>query len=154
MIGFYFREVMEGTAQREGERFDRPFRFELDVTAPSIFGFVTTAVGEAHGTLRLDGLAKDVPAKGRMEISPIHRSTIRYVIDFKGDDGKAYRFDGSKTTTVRRHLIGWTTLPGVVYDDTGAVWGKALLRFSIPRELLPLARSIKLLPGKKRFSHA
>jgi hypothetical protein len=155
MIGFYFREIMEGTVQREGERFDRPFRFELDVTAPSLLGFATTAVGEAEGTVTLDGLAKDAKAKGRLELSPFHRQTIRYVLDFEGTDGKKYRFDGSKKTTVRRHLVGWTTLPGAIYDADGAEWGRASLRFSLPRHLPRLLRSIKLFPsGSRPLSHA
>jgi len=148
MIGFYFREIMEGTAQREGERFDRPFRFELDVTAPSVLGFATTAVGEAVGTVTLDGLAKDARATGRLELSPLLHQRIRYVLDFRGSDGKDYRFDGSKTTTVRRHIVGWTTLPGAVYDDHGAVWGKANLRFSLRRDLRRLLRSIELFRGR------
>ena len=146
LLGFYFREKMEGTVQRAGERFDRPFRFDFDVHAPSVLGFATTAVGECTGTVRIDGLAKDVPATGRLELSPVARKTIRYVFDFTGDDGKRYRFDGSKRTTWRRHIVGWTTLPGKLYDADGNVWGEALLRFSLARDLRKLLRSIKVGP--------
>lgn len=153
MIGFYFREVMEGVVQRDGERFDRPFRFEFDVTAPSVLAFATTAVGEASGTVRLDGLAKDAPAKGRLELSPLLGRSIRYVFDFTGTDGKTYRFDGAKTTTLRRHLVGWTTLPGAVYDEQGNVWGKAVLRFSMSRHLRGLLSSIRLHRGRPGVAH-
>jgi hypothetical protein len=146
LLGFYFRERMEGTVQRVGERFDRPFVFEFDVRAPSVLGFATTAVGEAVGHVRIDGLAKDVPAKGRLELSPLHRNSIRYVFDFAADDGKTYRFDGSKRTTLRRHLVGWTTLPGKVFDEDGAVWGDAVLRSSLRRQLLDLLRSVRVGP--------
>ena len=146
LLRFYFREKMEGTVQRAGERFDRPFRFEFDVHAPSVLGFATTAVGACTGTVRIDGLAKDVPASGRLELSPVAKKTIRYVFDFTGDDGKKYRFDGQKKTTLRRHLVGWTTLPGKVYDAEGAVWGDALLRFSLARDLRKLLRSFKVGP--------
>ena len=151
LLGFYFREKMEGTVQRAGERFDRPFRFDFDVHAPSVLGLSTTAVGECTGTVRIDGLAKDVPATGRLELSPVANKTIRYVFDFTADDGKKYRFDGAKKTTVRRHLVGWTTLPGKVYDESGAVWGDAVLRFSLRRDLRDLARSFRVGP---RASHA
>jgi hypothetical protein len=155
MVGFYFREVMEGTAQRAGERFDRPFRFELDVNAPSVLGFATITVGEAVGTLRLDGLAKNAEARGRIELSPMARHTIRYVLDFTGDDGKRYRFDGSKKTTLRRHLVGWTTLPGKVFDEDGNVWGDAKLRFDLKRDLRDLVKSVRFLPAKqRRAAHA
>jgi hypothetical protein len=143
-LGFTFHEKMEGTVVRAGERFDRPFRFEFDVRAPNVLGFVTTAVGEMEGTVRLDGLAKDAPARGHIEISPVHHNSIRYAFEFTGDDGKTYRFDGSKKTTVRRHLVGWTTLPGKVYAADGAVWGEAVLRFSLRRDLRDLLRSFKV----------
>jgi len=143
-LRFSFREKMEGTVQRAGETRARPFRFDLDVRAPSLLGFATTAVGLAEGTVRIEGLASDVPARGHLEISPLHRHLIRYVLEFQGDDGRAYRFDGQKDTSTRRHLIGWTTLPGQVYDADGAVWGEALLRFSLRRELGKLLRSVKV----------
>jgi hypothetical protein len=153
LLGFYFREKMEGTAQRTGERFDRSFRFDLDVHAPSVLRMATTAVAEAHGTLRIDGLARDVPATGRLELSPVARQTIRYVVDFTGDDGKSYRFDGSKSTTVRRHLVGWTTLPGKIYDESGQVWGDAELHFSLRRQLRKLIRSVRLGPRAASAGH-
>ncbi len=146
MIGFSFHEIMEGTVQRTGERFDRPFRFEFEVRAPSVLGFVTTAVGEAEGTVRIDGLAKNAPARGHLELSPIAQKSIRYVFDFTGDDGNKYSFDGSKRTTLRRHLVGWTTLPGKVFDAQGNVWGEALLRFHLRRDLQRLLRSVRLVP--------
>jgi hypothetical protein len=146
LLGFYFREKMAGTVVHAGERFDRPFRFDVDVRAPSVLGFASTAVGDAEGTLTIDGFAKNVPARGRLEISPLLRHTIRYVLDFAADDGQKYRFDGSKDTSVRRHLVGWTTLPGKVYDSEGNVWGEAFLRFSLRRDLRKLLRSVRVGP--------
>jgi hypothetical protein len=143
-VGFYFRERMDGTARRNTESRDRAFRFDLDVHATSVLGFATTAIGLARGTLHLDGLASDVPARGHLELSPWHRHLIRYVIEFKADDGRTYRFDGQKDTSPSRHLIGWTTLPGKVYDDEGRVWGEALLRFSLRRELARLVKSARV----------
>jgi hypothetical protein len=150
LLRFYFREKMEGSVQRTGERFDRAFRFDFDVHAPSLLGFATTAVGDCTGTVRIDGLARDVPARGRIELSPLHRRTVRYVFDFAGDDGKRYRFDGAKRVTLRRHLVGWTTLPGHVYDADGVVWGDALLRFSLRHELRNLLRSFVVGPKADR----
>jgi hypothetical protein len=42
--------------------------------------------------------------------------------------------------------VGWTTLPGKVYEADGQVWGEALLRFSLRRELLHLLRSVRVGP--------
>ena len=58
--------------------------------------------------------------------------------------------DGSKTTTWRRHIVGWTTLPGKVYDADGKVWGDALLRFSLARDLRKLLRSFTVGPRAER----
>lgn len=143
-LGFSFHERMKGTARRPGEERPRAFDFDLDVRAPSLLGFVTTAIGLAHGTLRLEGLATDVPAHGHMEISPLHRHVIRYVLEFQADDGRTYRFDGQKDTSTHRRLLGWTTLPGQILDDHGQVWGDALLRFSLRRELAKLLWSFKV----------
>lgn len=141
LLEFYFREKMEGTVQRPGERFDRSFRFDFDVHAPSVLGFVTTAIGRCAGHVHIDGLAKNAAATGRIELSPVRRQTVRYVFDFTGDDGARYRFDGSKRVTVRRHIVGWTTLPGHVFDAQGLVWGDCLLRFPLRRELRNLLGS-------------
>ncbi len=147
ILGFTFRERMEGGVQRVGERFDRAFRFDLDVKAPSLLGFATTAVGACSGRLHIDGFARDVVARGRIEISPWWRRRVRYVLDFEADDGQRYRFDGSKRLTLRRHLQAWTTLPGRVMDAEGRVWGDALLRFSLRRELRALLGSFAVGPG-------
>jgi hypothetical protein len=144
MLGFGFHEIMEGTVQREGENFDRPFRFEFDVEAPSVFSILRTAVGKAVGHVRIDGLAKHAEAHGQLELSPLAQKRIRYEFDFTGDDGKAYRFEGTKVTTARRHLRGWTTLPGRVYAADGSVWGRAVLRFSMRRDFSGLVRSVRL----------
>ena len=146
LLGFYFRERMDGTVQRRGERFDRSFRFDFDVHAPSILGFATTAVGEMTGTAHIDGLARGATATGRIELSPVRHQTVRYVFDFTGTDGARYRFDGSKRVTLRRHLVGWTTLVGHVYDAEGNVWGDATLRFSLRRELRNLMSSFVVGP--------
>jgi hypothetical protein len=148
MIGFAFDEVMEGSIQKSGERFDRPFRFRVKVHTPNVVARV--AMCEAEGTLRLDGLAKDVPATGRLELSPLFERRIRYVLDFTGEDGKRYRFDGSKSLGSGRHplayLESWTTLPGEVTDEQGKVWGRAVLRFSMRKHLRGLLWSVRLGP--------
>lgn len=144
MLGFTFHEVMEGTLQRDGEKFDRPFRFELDVRAPSVVGLVKSVTGEAIGRAHVTGLAKDAPAIGHMDISPFDKKEIRYEFEMVGDDGKTYRFDGRKSINWLRVLTTWTTLPGLVYDEKNNIYGTALLRFSLKNHLRPFLRSLRL----------
>jgi hypothetical protein len=147
MLGFTFHEVMEGTLQRDGERFDRPFRFELEIRAPSVVGFLTTVMGEATGRAHVTGLAKDAAASGRMELSPFGKREIRYEFELTGDDGKKYRFDGRKNINWLRALKSWTTLPGLVYDEHNNIYGTAVLRFSMRNHLPGLLKSIRFTRG-------
>jgi hypothetical protein len=145
MVGFGFHEIMEGSIERTGERFDRPFRFEVEVSTPKLIARV--AMCDAQGTLRIDGLAKNAHATGRLELSPLVERRIRYVLDFTGDDGERYQFDGSKRIArfgalPHTLLKSWTTLPGVVTDSRSAVWGRALLHFHLRRDLRGLLSSM------------
>jgi hypothetical protein len=153
MLGFSFREMMEGTAQRDGERFDRPFRFDFDVRAPRLLGFFRTVVGEAKGRVRLDGLAKDAQAKGTLELSPFAQKRIRYQFQFQADDGRGYRFDGHKTIDMLKPLAAWTTLPGTIFDSDGRAWGTATLRFSFQRHFAPLLSSFRIVRHAERVAH-
>ena len=156
MVGFGFHEIMEGSIERVGERFDRPFRFEVAVSTPKLIARV--AMCDAEGFLRIDGLAKHARATGRLEMSPLVERRIRYVLDFTGDDGKRYQFDGSKTGLRGfgpKLLKNWTTLPGVVTDEDGSVWGRAVLRFHMRRDLKQLVSSMWVRPSNQlKEAHA
>jgi hypothetical protein len=152
MLGFAFHEVMEGVVQRTSERFDRPFRFEVAVSTPKLIARV--AMCDADGFLRIDGLAKHAHTTGRLELSPLIERRIRYVLDFTGDDGRRYRFDGSKSiarmvSSPLSLLESWTTLPGEVRDvDAGELWGVARLRFHLRRDLRALVKSVRVGPSR------
>jgi len=158
MIGFGFHEIMEGSVERVGERFDRPFRFEVEVSTPKLIARV--AMCDAEGSLRIDGLAKNAPTKGRLELSPVIERRIRYVLDFIGDDGKRYQFDGSKRIArfgalPHTLLKSWTTLPGTVTDESGELWGRAVLRFHMRRDLRQLVSSMRIGPSHQlKAAHA
>ncbi len=157
-LGFAFHEVMEGSIERVGERFDRPFRFEVAVSTPKLIARV--AMCDADGFVRIDGLAKHAHATGRLELSPLIERRIRYVLDFEGDDGRRYQFDGSKSiarisATPWSLLRSWTTLPGDLKDiESGAIWGHALLRFHLRRDLRALVESVRLGSSPMLTEHA
>lgn len=143
-MDFRFHEVMEGTLQKADERFDRAFRFELDVDIPrcerAAWG---VASGEAVGHVWIDGMAKGAPARGTFELSPVRRRRIRYAFEFDVD-GARHRFDGHKTLRARRLVHGWTTLPGKVYGPDGREVATALLKFHLRRDLGALLGSFRL----------
>lgn len=144
MVGFSFHELMEGTLLCTGERFDRPFRFELDVRFPDATRVATSAVGLTEGTVRIDGIAKDTRAKGTLELSPFARRRVRYELSFVADDGTPMRFEGEKTIGGRTFTRGWTHLPGEVRTESGKVIGVATLRFSLRDQLAVLLGSVRL----------
>ena len=154
-IGFAFQEVMQGSIERVGERFDRPFRFDVAVSTPRLIARV--AMCDADGTLTIDGLAKNAHATGYLELSPLVERRIRYVLDFTGDDGVRYRFDGEKKIAgafalPHRLLKSWTTLPGEVRAADGTLWGRAVLRFHLIRDLRALVESVRI--GPRALLHA
>ena len=65
-LGFRFREVMEGTARRPGEREDRRFRFELDVSSDRALGLFEDPLGDL-AEFELD--AELVAAKAKLNAS-------------------------------------------------------------------------------------
>jgi hypothetical protein len=144
MIGFSFHEVMEGTLEQTGERFDRPFRFAFDVTFPRALEVLSSAVGRAVGRVRIDGIAKDAPAEGTLELAPLGKRRIVYEFGFHGDDGRSYRFEGKKTIRGLTFSRGWTDLPGELRAEGGTLIGTARLRFSMQRHLRGLLGSFRL----------
>jgi hypothetical protein len=153
MIGFSFREVMEGTLERDGERFDRPFRFEFDVRVPELFFMFRTVEGRAVGDATIDGLAKHARAEGTIELSPVVKRRLHYKFTFDVA-GERYRFDGFKSIRWTDPLRTWTTLPGTVYAPDGSVYGKAVLRFVFRRHLEGLVKSLRLLRRVPVVAHA
>jgi len=73
--------------------------------------------------------------RGSMEIQPLSRR-IGYDIDFRGDDGKRYRFVGQKSLSLLKLAKTMTTLPGEVLDQDGARIGTARLYFDLRKDLV------------------
>ncbi|MHB1711075.1 MAG: hypothetical protein ACYCV7_06700 [Acidimicrobiales bacterium] len=126
-----FAETMTGTWRRTGEDVDRPMHFDVRAETTSPLSPFGTVLGTLDGTLSAGGLAGEAAVTGTIEVSPIEQRRIRYILDLIGDDGRQYRFDGWKSISWLRLLPTWTTLPGTIYDGTGAVVGTATLRFAL-----------------------
>jgi hypothetical protein len=136
--GMLFKEVMSGTWQpvSPGTAAGRacpsggPIRFDVVAETPELLRLFGTVSGALSGTLSAAGLADHVPATGTIEVSPIEHRRIRYTVDFPGDDGASYRFDGWKSIDWTHVLSTWTTLPGTITGPDDRIVATATLRFA------------------------
>jgi hypothetical protein len=143
-LALRFAEPMAGAVTLFGERFTRPFRFDLDARGLSPAAIVGTATLACRGTVRIDGVASDTDAVGTMSVSPFRRRRIGYDLTFGTDDGARMRFCGHKTINWLRPGRSWTTLPGELSDaDTGAVLGTATVYFDLRRDLVPFLARVR-----------
>lgn len=145
MIGFRFHETMEGSVRLPDERFDRPFRFRLEVRGARLASMLSTAAAAATGRVRIDGIARDTEMKGTISISPIRGRQVRYELSFAGDDGHPYQFEGTKTIRYTRWRTSWTTLRGHLRDVAGNDVGGAVLRFRLRPGLGDFVRGFRLV---------
>jgi hypothetical protein len=126
-----FSETMAGTWKKTGTSTELPMSFTIAVETAGRPRALGTVAADLEGTITAEGLANDAPVRGSMEISPVEHRRIRYVLDFEGDDGKPYHFDGWKSIDWLRVRSSWTTLPGTVTDADGEVAGVAHLKFDL-----------------------
>jgi hypothetical protein len=117
-----FVETMSGTYEpidSPGTR--HPFRFDVEVHAPSLLRHLRDGGADLTGTIDAPGLATHAPLSGRIVIRPIGGRFIRYDFAFTGDDGKLYTFAGQKDIEWLSLVKTWTTLPGEIRDGDRVV---------------------------------
>jgi hypothetical protein len=141
-VGLQFAETMAGTWTPAGRSEARPFKFTITARAESARQFARDGLLEIDGTVTAGGLASGRPLKGTLDISWRKRRTLVYDFAFEGDDGRPYRFAGTKFVKVLRLLATMTTLPGRVLDASGAEVGTAMTFFDT-RDLPALAASLQ-----------
>lgn len=137
-----FTETMTGTWKRSGSDAELPMSFTVDVETAGRLRALGTVSARLEGTMTADGLAGGSKVTGSMEISPVEHRRVRYVLDFDGDDGATYHFDGWKSINWLRPKASWTTLPGTVTDAAGDVVGVATLMFPVA-DLAKFLRSMR-----------
>ena len=143
-LALRFAEPMSGTASFFGERFTRPFRFDLDARGLSPAALVGTSTLACRGTVHIDGVASGTAAVGTMSVSPFRRRRIGYDLTFDTDDGGRMRFRGHKTINWLRPGRSWTTLPGELADVAGGEpVGTATVYFDLRRDLLPFLAAVR-----------
>jgi len=117
-----FNETMSGTYEpidAPGQR--RPFKFKLDIHAPSFLRHLRDGKAELVGTVEAPALAANAHLTGEITIRPIGGRFIRYHFEFLGDDGKRYTFAGQKDIEWLSLVRTWTTLPGEIREGDRVV---------------------------------
>lgn len=152
-VGFAVTETMTGEHE-----FVPPFgppgkrRMEFRVTwGPARLGpWLDPAGGQflasdLRGSVTADGLCREAPCTGRIELRYFRDRTIRYVFDFEAG-GNPYRFAGEKAC-IRPWNLPWshTTCFGTIARrDTGQLVSTSVTRFRL-RSLPSFLASFRLL---------
>ena len=146
--GFKFEEKMAGTyhlLSRPEE--ERAFSFTAQASVENVLDYLRDMAATLQGTLEMEGFADRVPLDGSLEINPLFGRVLRYQFSFAGNDGQRYRFAGQKDVQLLDLPGSMTTLPGAVYDESGAEIARVLTRFDLGSDLVPFLLSWRpLLP--------
>ncbi|MFG2606573.1 hypothetical protein ACGFT2_23910 [Streptomyces sp. NPDC048514] len=140
--GTTFDEVMVGSVRLDGEDVTRRMRMDLSVRADRLMLLHRTTDARLTGRIRIQGVADDPLASGRIEISPLARRRIRYRLTFTAE-GRRYRLDGWKSVEPSRPAKSLTVLPFSLFQEDGKRVGEGTLRFPVTTALLPFLASFR-----------
>ncbi len=143
MIGVKFRERMAGTWHRlESPADERPIEFTANARVPKLSAFLGNVVAEMEGQVIAEGLTKGADFEGTIGLGALVRERrLPYAFSFRGDNGRKYRFDGTKEVSLADLANTMSTLPAYLYDDEGREIGRAVLRFDLQGDLWKFLRS-------------
>lgn len=137
-----FTERMEGTYRGTAAGYPGGvfwFEFEVDMDRLSL----KESLGTMTGRVTMEGVVDEARAEGTLDLSPFWKRRLVYRFAFSGPDGRRLRFEGAKRISGLQILRSWTTLPGRVSDESGAVVANAVVRFDLRRDLRPLLSSLR-----------
>jgi hypothetical protein len=141
--GFSFDETMSGTMTRLSDGATVPFSFTVRVHQRSLRNQLRDGKAEMRGTIEAPGIAAAAECEGTMTLRPVRERIIRYELDFRGDDGRRYRFEGQKDIRWLDALRTWTTLPGEITDEAGKVVARCDTRFDYKSDWMQFVTSWK-----------
>ncbi len=153
MTGFTVDEVMVGYHRFVSASGKHPLHFSLSWGNQSLSAFLNPFSGQflcsrARGIITVGGLADKARCEGLLQLKYFSDRSIRYELNFKDEQGRAYCFVGEKLNLwpwnlYRTHVICY----GRIFDQiTGALLSESTVRFPY-RELLPFVRSFRLRRG-------
>jgi len=135
-MGISFVEAMRGWL-RDGSGAEHPVSFE--VVAQRRAG----GLFEIRGLLSAPPLARDVPARGTLEMAI---GKIAYHLEFVGADGRPLILEAQKHPTIFAPLKSMTQMHATVRDEKGTIVAEGEMRFALS-DLVPFAAS--WLPGQR-----
>lgn len=144
-IGFEFTETLAGSLRRPGEvGSDQAIACTFRGAADDSHAFARSGLLCLDGEVNAEGLADGQPLNGTLDMSALLRRRLPYKFTFRGNDGREYRFAGSKRVTFRRLLRSMTTLPAAIYDEAGEKVAQCELRFDYRSDVWGFLRSFRL----------
>ena len=148
-----FTETMRGTWSPLDGSGRKTMWFRAQADATDAIAYLKSGRLELAGKMHCESLADEVPTTGYLEIQPFSRR-IGYVLEFRGDDGERYLFEGQKTLSVRKLLRTMTRLPGDVRAADGKRMGTALLYFDLKRDLVPFLATFRRARSERQLRAA
>jgi hypothetical protein len=154
MIGFKMDEIMVGThtfSDRPLASPQLPMNFSITWGNDNLLKFVNPGSDEflfscAKGFITVGGMANKADCIGTLKLMYFSERKIRYELDFKGDDGKAYKYIGEKVNLWpwNLHKTHMTCYGTITDNESGKVVSTSVVYFPF-RELLNFIMSARLV---------
>ena len=146
MAGFSFTETMTGTlrdVRPQGTGAENVMSFTGTAQASSLRQYWRDGFMQFRGTIDAPPFCHATAARGVMRLRPVVERVIEYHLDFVGDDGQPYRFDGKKSIVWADAARTWTTLPGEIVDANRKVVASCALRFNLKHDSVSFLGSFR-----------
>ena len=154
MVGFKMDEIMVGTHTFSDGSFEGrelPLNFSLTWGNENLVKFLNPRSDEflmnsAKGFITVGGLANKADCTGTLRLMYFSERKIRYELDFRGDNGRAYRYAGEKVNIWPWNLHKThVTCYGTITDlATEKIISGSVVYFPL-REMLDFLKSTRLV---------
>jgi hypothetical protein len=142
---FTFEETLTGGLRVDGADRDAPVALVIRGRAPGLGALLRRPMLSIEGELDAEGLARQRPLCGSIDLVSPHARGATYAFTFTGDDARRYAFEGTRALAPGARIASLTVLVGEVRAEGGAVLGQALLRFDLRTDALRCFRSFQFV---------
>lgn len=142
MSAFQFVETMSGSYHLLADPLDeRPMSFTIRARSKSLGRFLGKRVVEIEGEVDAEAFADHRPLHGTLELDVVLTRRLPYDFRFTANDGRRYRFSGTKVVSGWKLAESMTVLPGAILDEEDREIGRAELRFDLRKDIWKFLRS-------------